>query len=410
MKPLTQYAKSGNVNIAYQVAGQGPVDLIYIPGWVSNIDMMWKDPKIAPFLMALCQFTRLIVFDKRGTGLSDRVDTTCTLEVRMDDIRCILDAVASKKAILFGHSEGGTIACLFAATYPERIISLITFGIFAKRKYSIDYPWAPKAEERKVFYDTIKNNWGNSKKMGLEWLMPSLINDKKYYDWFSSYLRSAASPGAALALAIMNTEADVTNVLHTIKSPTLVIHRTNDKDALIEEGKYLANLIPNSRFVELPGVDHLFWVGDSFLVLAEIEEFITGTKPIQKLKQAETIISKNSIIEIENIMMNNFNNSLKIEEFAKLCGKSLSTFKRDFIFHFKTTPYKWLKEKRLEYAKSLLLKSDLNVNQISYECGFKNNSHFIQAFKEKYKSSPNQYKIKYLLTTKEPKLIIEKRS
>ena len=157
MKPITKYAKSGDINIAYQVIGQGSVDIVFVPGWISNIDLLWEDSKFSIFLTKLSEFTRLIIFDKRGTGLSDKVSALCSLEERMDDIRSVMDSVGSKKVILFGHSEGGTIACLFAATYPERTISLITFGVFAKRKFSVEYPWAPKPAEREIFYKTIKN-------------------------------------------------------------------------------------------------------------------------------------------------------------------------------------------------------------------------------------------------------------
>jgi len=396
MKPLTRYAKRGDINIAYQVVGQGFIDLIFVPGWVSNIDMMWVDSKMAYCLTKLASFSRLILFDKRGTGLSDRVTPLCSLEERMDDILSVMDAVGTEKAILLGHSEGGTISCLFAATYPERTISLITFGVFAKRKYAIDYPWAPNPDEREIFYHTIQKEWGNGQKMGLEWIMPSMANDKDYYNWFASYLRSSASPGNALALAKMNTESDVTNILNKIKAPTLILHRKDDLDVSVEEAKYLANRIPNSKFVELKGNDHCFWVGDSFSVLAEIEEFITGTRPIREINiplKAKTIYSK---IDIEDTMLNNFQYDLQIEEFAKLCGRSLSVFKIDFFKHFNTTPFRWLKAKRLEYAKTLLLESDLTVNQICYESGFKNNSHFIKSFKVKFKLPPYQFKLKRL--------------
>lgn len=396
MKPITKYAKSGNINIAYQVVGQGSVDLIYIPGWVSNIDMMWVDSKIADCLTRLASFSRLILFDKRGTGLSDRVNPTCTLDERMDDILSVMSTVGTKKAIIFGHSEGGTIASLFAATYPERTISLITVGAFAKRKYSADYPWAPKPEERKIFYDFIQNEWGNGQKMGLEVIMPSMADDPDYYNWFASYLRSAASPGSALALAIMNTESDITDIINTIKVPTLILHRKNDVDVNVEEAKYLADRIPNSKFIELQGNDHCFWVGDSFSVIAEIEEFVTGKKPIKVETHVLNARIKNSRIDIENIMLNNFQYNLKLEEFAKLCGRSLSVFKRDFNKHFNCTPFRWLKSKRLEYAKILLLESDLNVNQVCYECGFKNTSHFVQSFKEKFKIPPYQFKTRHL--------------
>jgi len=400
MKPLTKYAKNGEINIAYQVIGDGPVDLIYVSGWISNIDILWTDSKISTFLIKITQFSRLILFDKRGTGLSDRVDATCSIEERMNDISSVLNAVGSKKAILFGHSEGGTASSLFAATYPERTAALITFGVFAKRKYSIDYPWAPKPDEREQFYQSIRKDWGNGQKMGLEWLMPSLIKDRQYYDWFASYLRSGASPGAALALAKMNAEADVTHALATIKVPTLVLHRIGDKDVNIEEGKYLADRIPNAKFVKLEGNDHLFWVGDTHSVIAEIEEFITGVRPIKGKENSSQnamvkINDKDAKIDMEDVMRNNFQYHLKMSEFAILCGRSLSSFKRDFKKQYGTTPSSWIKNKRLQYARELLLQSDLNVNEICFESGFINSSHFIRSFKTKYNLSPNKFKLEY---------------
>lgn len=279
MKPKTRYAKSDGCNIAYQVVGDGPIDLVYIPGWVSNIDMMWTEPRLAAFLTGLAKFSRLILFDKRGTGLSDRMNHLSTLEERMDDIRAVMDAVGSSSAVLFGHSEGGTVSTLFAGTYPLRTIALITFGVFAKRKYSEDYPWGPSDAERQIFYKMVEENWADGDMKGLSSLVPSLAEDAKFMDWLASYFRSAASPGAALDLARMNTEADITDILSSIQVPTLLIYRTGDKDVHVDEGKYIAKRISGSKFVELPGDDHLFWAGDSYAVLAEIEEFITGVRP-----------------------------------------------------------------------------------------------------------------------------------
>ena len=279
MKPKTKYTKSGEFNIAYQVVGEGPIDIVYIPGWVSNIDMMWTEPRLAAFLTGLAKFSRLILFDKRGTGLSDRRNNLSTLEERMDDIRAVMDAVGSDRAVLFGHSEGGSVSVLFAGTYPHRTIALITFGVFAKRKYSEDYPWAPSDAERQNFYKMVEENWADGDMQGLSSLVPSLAEDTKFMDWLASYFRSGASPGAALDLARMNTEVDITNILSSIQVPTLLIYRTGDNDVHVDEGKYIAKRIVDSKFVELPGDDHLFWAGDSFAVLAEIEEFITGVRP-----------------------------------------------------------------------------------------------------------------------------------
>ncbi|PHN01609.1 alpha/beta fold hydrolase [Flavilitoribacter nigricans] len=280
MKPPTQYTKSGRINIAYQVFGSGPIDLVYIPGWVSNIDWMWACPELVYFLQELGKVARVILFDKRGTGLSDRMVELSTLEERMDDIRAVMDAVGSQKAILFGHSEGGSVSALFAATYPDRTLSLITFGIFAKRRYAPDYPWAPTDEERQILYDMIEYNWGGGE-MQLESLAPSKAKDRTFMEWLANYFRSGASPSAAMVLTKMNTQVDIVNILGSIKVPTLIMQRTNDIDVKIEEGRFIAERIPNSKFVELDGSDHLFWVGNADRVLAEMKAFITEVKPIK---------------------------------------------------------------------------------------------------------------------------------
>jgi pimeloyl-ACP methyl ester carboxylesterase/AraC-like DNA-binding protein len=277
MKPVTKYTKSGRINIAYQVFGSGSADLVYIPGWVSNIDWMWNCPELVNFLQELGKVARVILFDKRGTGLSDRIIELSTLEERMDDIRAVMDAVGSEKAILFGHSEGGSVSALFAATYPERTTSLMTFGIFAKRRYAKNYPWAPTDKERQVVYDMIETSWGSGD-MGLESLAPSKANDRVFMDWMANYFRSGASPSAALLLTKMNTEVDIIDILGSITVPSLIMQRTHDIDVKIEEGRFIAGRIPNATFVELEGSDHMFWVGNTEQVLNEIRTFITNTK------------------------------------------------------------------------------------------------------------------------------------
>lgn len=280
MRPATQYTKSGRLNIAYQVFGSGLVDLVYIPGWVSNIDWMWACPELVSFLEELGKMCRVVLFDKRGTGLSDRVVELSTLEERMDDIRAVMDAVGSEKAVLFGHSEGGCVSALFAATYPNRVISLITFGIFAKRRYAPEYPWAPTDEERQKVYDMIEHDWGSGE-MNLESLAPSKADDKEFMDWLANYFRSGASPSAAMVLTKMNTEVDIIDILGSIKVPTLLMQRTNDIDVKIEEGRFIADRIKGARFVELDGDDHLFWVGDTKAVLDEMKAFMQSVKPVQ---------------------------------------------------------------------------------------------------------------------------------
>lgn len=284
MKPSTQYTKSGRINIAYQVFGSGPIDMVYIPGWVSNIDLMWDCPELVHFFGELAKVARIILFDKRGTGLSDRVVDLSTLEERMDDIRAVMDAVGSQKAVLFGHSEGGSVSALFAATYPNRTISLITFGVFAKRRYSAHYPWAPTDEERQKVYDMIDNSWGSGD-MQLESLAPSKATDGRFMDWLANYFRSGASPTAAMVLTKMNTEVDIIDILGSIKVPTLIMQRTHDIDVKIEEGRFIAARIEGAKFVEFTGSDHLFWSGNTEEILSEIKAFLKTMKPIKNYKK-----------------------------------------------------------------------------------------------------------------------------
>lgn len=294
-KPSTKYTKSGRVNIAYQVLGEGPIDIVYIPGWVSNIDLMWECPQLVRFLEGLNKFARVILFDKRGTGLSDRMIELSSLEERMDDIRAVMDAVGSKRAALFGHSEGGSVSALFAATYPERTLALITFGVFAKRRYSEDYPWAPTDEARQEVYDMIENDWGSGE-MNLVSLAPSMAEDKEFMDWLARYFRSGASPSAALALTKMNTDVDIIDILDTIEVPSLLMCRTEDIDAKVEESKFMAERIRGAKFVEFEGDDHLFWAGDTGEVLDEITEFMTGVRPVDKINRMLSTILFTDIV------------------------------------------------------------------------------------------------------------------
>jgi pimeloyl-ACP methyl ester carboxylesterase/DNA-binding winged helix-turn-helix (wHTH) protein len=274
--PQTRYAQSGDVNIAYQVVGDGPIDLVFVMGWVSHLDYFWREPSFARFLHRLATFSRLILFDKRGTGLSDRVAELPTLEQRMDDVRAVLDAVGSRQAVLLGVSEGGPLCSLYATTYPERTLALVMIGTYAKRRWAPDYPWAPTAEQGEEFLGEIRRGWGGP--VGLEARAPSKANDPAFRDWWSTYLRMGASPGAALALTQMNAEIDVRRLLPSIRVPTLILHRVDDRLLTIGEGRYVAAQIPGATLVELPGEDHLPFVGDQEAMLTAIEQFLEGRR------------------------------------------------------------------------------------------------------------------------------------
>ena len=272
--PETHYARSGDVNIAYQVIGDGPIDVVFVMGWVSHLEYFWTEPRFARFLQRLSSFCRLILFDKRGTGLSDHVPVQQlpTLEQRMSDVRAVMEAAGSSAAVICGHSEGGCMSALFAATYPELTKALVLIGVYAKRIWSPDYPWAPTVDEREQFLQEIRDEWGGP--VGLDLRAPSLAGDPQFRQWWATYLRMGASPGAALALTRMNTEVDIRDVLPHVGVPTLVVHRTGDMCLKVEEGRYIASRIPNARFVELPGEDHLPFVGDQDAILDEVGLFL----------------------------------------------------------------------------------------------------------------------------------------
>jgi class 3 adenylate cyclase len=273
--PKTQYVRSGDVHLAYQVVGEGSRDIVYVPGWLSHVELAWELPQLARGFQRLASFSRLILFDKRGTGMSDHVpiDHLPGLEQRMDDVRAVMDAVGSERAAIFGASEGGNMSILFAATYPERTIGLCTFGCFSKRIWSPEYPWAPSPEERRVTYEAIERDWAN----GFTDTAPSLSREEQAQ--LVTYYRRSASPGAAIALLKMNTQIDVRDVLPAVRVPTVVMHRKDDLDVKVEEGRYLAEHIPGARFVELPGADHAWWTQDGDRVVDEIEELVTGARP-----------------------------------------------------------------------------------------------------------------------------------
>ncbi len=278
MQLETRYAKSSGINVAYQVLGDGPLHLVYVPGWVSHLELAWEQPLLARFYQRLASFSRLVLFDKRGTGLSDRLAQLPTMEERMDDVRAVMDAVGMSRAALFGVSEGGPMCALFAATYPERTSALVVYGTYAKRIWAPEYPWAPTPEERQRFFDAIEKRWGGVVDLAI--LAPSVANAKAFRRWWAAYLRAGASPGAALALARMNTEIDIRHILPTVRVPTLVLHRTDDRDVAVGGARYIAQAIPQAKYVELDGSDHLAFVGDADALLDEVEEFLTGARHV----------------------------------------------------------------------------------------------------------------------------------
>jgi class 3 adenylate cyclase len=272
----TRYTRSGDVHIAYQEAGDGPVDLVYVPTWISQVEMLTSEPSIHRFIERLCTFARVVTFDRRGSGLSDPTPGVATLEEQMDDVLAVMDAVGSERAAVMGSLEGGPMAMTFAATHPERVSELILYASFASPRRHDDYDWPPANEERTARIDAILEQWGQGGvALGLA---PSLAGDPEFREWAGRMERYAASPGQVRRIFEAVGQTDVRHVLPTISVPTLVMHRRDDSFLDIRHSRYLAEHIPGARLVELEGRDGLFSVGDSEAILGEIEEFLTGTR------------------------------------------------------------------------------------------------------------------------------------
>jgi pimeloyl-ACP methyl ester carboxylesterase/DNA-binding CsgD family transcriptional regulator len=272
-RPETRYARSGDVHIAYQTVGEGPIDVVFVQGFISNLEVQWEDPGLTHLFNRLGAFARLIVFDKRGSGLSDRVSDMPNLETRMDDVRAVMDAAGSGQAALIGASEGGPMSILFAATYPQRTRALILYGAYAHF-----YSWVLSPAQVEAFVASAEESWGTGS--SLRSFAPNMVGNERFRNWWARFERLGTSPAGAIALARMNGQIDVRDILPTVRVPTLVIHRDKDARVNLAAGRYLAAHIAGAKYVEIPGVDHPIWVGDTDRVVDEIEEFLTGVRPL----------------------------------------------------------------------------------------------------------------------------------
>jgi class 3 adenylate cyclase len=286
--PETRYAKSGDVHIAYQVLGTGSLDLVYVPGFVSHLEHQWQNPRWAHMLRRLVGFSRLIMFDKPGTGLSDRLASIPTLEQRIDDVRAVMDAAGSERAAFFGVSEGGPMSILFAATHPQRTSALILYGTYARRMWAPDHPWGRTEADMRAILERMERDWG--KDANLDLWAPSVAKNEEICRAVATYWRLAASPGAALTILRLTTEIDVRHVLPVIGVPTLVMHRTGDRVTRLEQGRYLAEHIRGAKFVELAGEDHVPSIGNGDAIIDEVEEFLTGIRPADTDRVLATIL------------------------------------------------------------------------------------------------------------------------
>ena len=273
---MARYAKSGDLHIAYAVEGDGPMDLVWIPPWVSQVEYLWSEPSLERVMQRLTQFARVITFDRRGSGLSDPFFGAPTLEDQMDDVLAVMDAAGSKRAAVCGTLEGGPMAALFAATYPERTDALVLYATFARATWAPDYDWAWPEEMRNQHIDEWLEHWGDGMIAGS--VAPSQMSDPAFVEWAGRLERLAASPGTIRRIFELIGRFDVRDVLPSIRVPTLVMHREHDDFLKVEHSRYIASKIPGARYIELEGIDNMFSVGDSEAVIGEIEEFLTGTR------------------------------------------------------------------------------------------------------------------------------------
>ncbi|WP_386331842.1 adenylate/guanylate cyclase domain-containing protein [Sulfitobacter sediminilitoris] len=287
-KPQTRFTRSGDVAIAYQVIGDGPQNLIYASGWLSNIDVLWENPGYNRFLSRLAENCRLILFDKRGTGMSDRDVGVPTLEERAEDIRAVLDAAGADKASIFGVSEGGSMALMFAASYPERVNSIVLFGCRPCRAWKPDWPYGQRRAEFEKGIETEVGNWGDFSQF-FNVIAPSAADDPNELAFFNRMIVQSGSPKTAERLTRLNYEHDVRVLLPTIQSPTRIIHADGDQSVGAVEAKYLADHLPNAEYLEITRVDHIPWVGDAHQVADLIVDFVS--KPEKPLQNDRVLLS-----------------------------------------------------------------------------------------------------------------------
>jgi class 3 adenylate cyclase len=291
----THYAKSDDLSIAYQVHGEGSLDLVYVPGFVSHVELLWEYAAMARFLRRLSSFSRLILFDKRGQGMSDRPAKPPTLEDSMGDLRAVLDATGSKRPAIFTISEGGPMSALFAATYPDRASSLILYGSYARMMRAPDYPLGTTSDTMDKWGDQMRREWGRP--VGVDMWAPSAEGDLEFEDWWGRLLRQGTSPGGAIGLLDLYRTLDVRKILPSIRVPSLVLQRSGDKIVSPSQGAYLAESIPGARYVEVAGEDHLPMVGNQDSLLDEVEEFLLGSRRAHEHERALMTILFTDIVD-----------------------------------------------------------------------------------------------------------------
>ena len=341
--PETHYVKSGDVHIAYQMLGDGPPDLVFVSGFTSHCEHQWEEPTLAQSLRKLASFSRLILMDKRGTGLSDPVSPDqLSLEVRMRDMNAVLDAVGSTRTALLGASDGGPMCTLYAATYPDRVSHLILYAAWARFLQDADYPFGLPPDAFEAIAELATAGWGKADVLNV--VAPSAANDPRMREWWGRWERLSCSPGTMAAIVRVTFETDVRPVLASVRAPTLVIHRTGDQFASVGHGRYLAEHIPGARLVELPGIDHPHFVGDCNAVVNEVEEFITGTRSAPEVNRVLATVLFTDIVgstqqavsrgDSRWLELLDQHNILVRREFKRFGGREVKTVGDGFVATF----------------------------------------------------------------------------
>ena len=328
MQPETRYATStGDVSIAYQVLGDAPRDLVMVPGWIFNLEVVWEHPSFETFIRRLLRNFRVIMFDKRGTGLSDRDAVRSTLEERMDDVRAVMDAAGSEAAHIIGWSEGANIAGLFAATYPERARGLVLYAGGARYMRAPDYPIGFGEDFLEFGRELLRNHWGEG--MGAFLVAPSRADDESFRRWFGRYERLSVSPRHGEAMMELNLEIDTTDVLKTIGVPTLVLHNKGDAFVPVEFSRYIADHVPDAKLVILDGNDHLFWFGNPDEIIGELEDFFVGIRSDEEVDRILSTVMFTDIVGSTSraATMGDSRWRERLDTHDRLCRENVAYFK-----------------------------------------------------------------------------------
>ena len=395
----TEYAKSGTINLAYQVVGDSGDYLVFIPGWVSNVEECWNIPQLAAWLRYLSSFSRLVLFDKRGTGLSDNVNELDlpNIEQRADDLRIIMSAIGIKKANFIGLSEGGPLAVYLAANYPEMVNRLVLLGSFPKWIKSETYPWGLSREQHDKIKKYIFEHWGEP--VGLHLMAPSIKDDKTAQEQWAKFLRRSASPNTAKVFYGMNTDIDVQDCLNRVTAQTLLMHRRDDALIACSHSEFMHKKIPNSQLVITEGIDHLPWFNIKRNEIIAIQTFLNDGKAIKDLKLDFLNVEDIFILyEIKNYILNNFQETISIKSISRNFGINDYKIKAGFKLLFNTPVISFLTDVRLKKATQFLMNPRETISSIAEQVGYSHSNNFSVAFKRKYKLTPIEYRDKITRT------------